>query len=70
MKRICIAFKGLLSPKNVLRVISVSAAHAVLSWKDKKFWMLWKMDFPVKEMSSAESNLGSSSVYLLPPLGG
>ena len=46
MKRICIAFKGLLSPKNVLRVISVSAAHAVLSWKDKKFWMLWKIDFP------------------------
>ena len=37
MKRICIAFRGLLSPKNVLRVISVRAAHAVLSWKDRKF---------------------------------
>ena len=37
MKRICIAFKGLLRPKKVLRVISVSAAHAVLSWNDRKF---------------------------------
>ena len=48
MKRICIAFRGLSSPKNVLNVISVSAAHAVLSWKDRKFWMLWKMDLPTR----------------------
>ena len=47
MNRICMAFRGLLSPKNVLRVISVSAAQAVLSWKDRKFWMLWKMDLPL-----------------------
>jgi len=46
MKRICIALRGLLSPRNVLSVIKVNAAAAVLSWNDKKFWMLWKMDFP------------------------
>lgn len=51
MKRICIALRGLLSPRNVLNVIKVNAAAAVLSWNDKKFWMLWKMDFPVKKLS-------------------
>ena len=51
MNRICMAFRGLLRPKNVLRVISVSAATAVLSWNDKKFWMLWKIDFPMVTFS-------------------
>ena len=37
MNKICIAFKGLLNPKNVLSVISVRAATAVLSWNDRKF---------------------------------
>ena len=37
INRICIAFRGLLRPKNVLSVISVNAAMAVLSWKDRKF---------------------------------
>lgn len=46
INRICMAFKGLLSPKNVLNVINVRAAAAVLSWKVKKFWMLWKIDLP------------------------
>ena len=40
INRICIGFKGLSSPSIVLTVISVNAAAAVLSWKDKKFWML------------------------------
>jgi len=40
------AFNGLLRPSSVLTVISVRAAPAVLSWKDKKFWMFWNMDFP------------------------
>ena len=40
MKRICIAFRGLLRPKNVLSVIRVRAATAVLSWNERKFWML------------------------------
>jgi len=48
MKRICMAFKGLLSPSMVLSVMSVRAAAAVLSWNDKKFWMLWKIDLPCK----------------------
>ena len=46
MNKICIAFKGLLNPKNVLSVISVRAATAVLSWNDRKFWILWKIDLP------------------------
>ena len=46
MKRICIAFNGLLRPSIVLRVMRVRAAAAVLSWKARKFWMLWKMDLP------------------------
>lgn len=46
MKRICIAFSGLLSPKNVLSVMRVRAATAVLSWNDRKFWILWNIDFP------------------------
>jgi hypothetical protein len=37
MNRICIAFRGLLSPNIVLSVINVSAAAAVLSWKERKF---------------------------------
>jgi hypothetical protein len=37
MNRICIALSGLLRPNIVLRVISVRAAAAVLSWKDRKF---------------------------------
>lgn len=40
MNNICMAFSGLLRPKKVLSVISVKAATAVLSWKDRKFWML------------------------------
>ena len=47
IKRICMALRGLLSPKNVLRVISVRAATAVLSWNDRKFWILWKIPLPV-----------------------
>jgi hypothetical protein len=46
MKRICIAFKGLLKPKKVLNVIKVKAATAVLSWNERKFWILWNIDFP------------------------
>jgi hypothetical protein len=37
MNKICIALSGFVSPNIVLKVISVSAAAAVLSWKDKKF---------------------------------
>ena len=37
INRICIALRGLLSPKNVLSVIRVNAAQAVLSWNDRKF---------------------------------
>jgi hypothetical protein len=37
MNRICMGFSGLLSPNIVLRVINVSAAAAVLSWKERKF---------------------------------
>ncbi len=46
INRICIAFNGLLSPSIVLSVISVSAAAAVLSWNERKFCMLWNIDFP------------------------
>ena len=46
------ALRGLLRPNIVLKVIRVNAAAAVLSWNDKKFWMLWKMDLPVtKELT-------------------
>jgi hypothetical protein len=37
INKICIALRGLLYPRNVLRVINESAAAAVLSWKHKKF---------------------------------
>ena len=37
MNKICIALSGLLIPNMVLRVINVSAAAAVLSWKERKF---------------------------------
>lgn len=47
INKICMAFSGLLYPRNVLSVIKESAAAAVLSWKHKKFWILWKIDFPV-----------------------
>lgn len=40
IKSICMALSGLLNPNSVLSVMSVSAAAAVLSWKDKKFWIL------------------------------
>src|SRR6266702_980363 len=47
MQRIHIALSGLLSPNIVLSVMTVSAAAAVLSWKDRKFfWMLWNINFP------------------------
>lgn len=46
INNICMAFNGLLSPSIVLSVISVNAAAAVLSWNERKFWMLWKMDLP------------------------
>ena len=51
MNRICIALRGLLRPNIVLSVMSVSAAAAVLSWKDRKFWMLWKIDLPAIAVS-------------------
>lgn len=46
MNNICIALSGLLNPNIVLSVMSVRAAHAVLSWNDKKFWILWNIDLP------------------------
>jgi hypothetical protein len=46
MNRICIALSGFVSPNIVLKVINVSAAAAVLSWKERKFWMLWNIDLP------------------------
>jgi len=52
MKRICMAFNGLLSLKTVLNVIRLKAATAVLSWNEMKFWILWKMDLPKKPVSS------------------
>ena len=62
MNRICIAFRGLLSPKNVLSVISVSAATAVLSWNDKKFWMLWKIDLPSSTAGRIVLKLSSTRI--------
>ena len=46
------ALRGLLRPNMVLRVMSVNAAAAVLSWKDRKFWMLWNIDFPASKSVS------------------
>ena len=46
INKICMALRGLLNPKKVLIVINVSAATAVLNWNDKKFWILWNIDFP------------------------
>lgn len=40
MKRICIAFSGLVKPKRVEMVMMERAATAVDSWKTRKFWML------------------------------
>ena len=37
IKRICIAFNGLLRWNTMLSVIKVRAATAVLSWNDRKF---------------------------------
>jgi len=37
MNRICMGLSGLVSPNIVLSVINVSAAAAVLSWKERKF---------------------------------
>ncbi len=57
IKRICMAFNGLLKPKKVLRVMSVNAATAVLSWNERKFWMLWKMDFPGFDSSATHGRI-------------
>jgi hypothetical protein len=46
MNRICMAFSGLLRPNIVESVMRVSAAAAVLSWKERKFWILWNILFP------------------------
>ena len=46
INKICMALRGLLNPKKVLIVIRVRAATAVLNWNDKKFWILWNIDFP------------------------
>lgn len=40
MNRICIALSGFVSLNMVPKVINVSAAAAVLGWKERKFWML------------------------------
>lgn len=41
----------------VLKVISVKAAAAVLSWNDKKFWMLWNIDLPAPFASATGETL-------------
>ena len=46
INKICMALRGLLKPNIVLRVIKDKAATAVLSWNDRKFWILWKIDLP------------------------
>lgn len=38
----------------VLSVMSVSAATAVLSWKERKLEMLWKIDLPVQEVRAVD----------------
>lgn len=65
INRICIAFRGLLNPKNVLRVISVRAATAVLSWNERKFWMLWKIDLPrtLSANTSHQQNIAHTLFY-------
>jgi len=40
INKICIALSGLLRCSIVLSVISVNAAAAVLSWNERKFWIL------------------------------
>jgi len=55
MNSICIALSGFVSPNNVLRVINVSAAAAVLSWKERKFWMLWNIDLPITSRAQDQS---------------
>lgn len=45
------AFNGFSSPNKVLRVISVRAAAAVLSWKAKKLLILWNIDLPMDPIS-------------------
>ena len=68
MNRICIALSGLLSPNIVLSVMSVSAAAAVLSWKDRKFWMLWNIDLPVSlpsEVSTQRVQRRTNTTYPL-----
>ena len=62
MKRICIAFNGLLNPNIVLSVISVSAATAVLSWNERKFWMLWKIDLPSSTAGRMVLKLSSTRI--------
>lgn len=57
INRICIAFRGFGNRKKVLSVMSVRAATAVLSWKDKKFWMLWKMDLPANCQQESKAEL-------------
>lgn len=47
MKRICIAFRGLLIPRTVVSDISARAETAVLSWNARKCWILWKIVLPV-----------------------
>ena len=51
INRICIAFNGFSRPNKVLRVISVRAAAAVLSWKAKKLLILWNIDLPSEPSS-------------------
>jgi hypothetical protein len=61
--RICMALSGLRQPPRLLNITSPSAAALVLSWKVRKFWMLWKM--PLPSSMALRMVLKSSSVRIM-----
>ena len=56
MNRICIALRGLLNTTIVLSVMVSAAAAAVLSWKDRQFWILWNINSPVIPSQKSEQS--------------
>lgn len=59
MKRICIAFRGLLRPNKVLREMRARAETAVLSWKARKCWILLKIVLPNDQNMRSIVQLGT-----------
>ena len=66
IQSICMGFMGFWRPRNVASATNANADKLVLSWKQRKFWMLWNMFLPSSMASNIESKANRCKLAMSP----